>query len=256
VSTEDAPLLEIRDLAVHFGGIKAVDGVSMSLREGRIFGILGPNGSGKSTLLAAITRLVPVLRGDVIFIGQDIGSLSPAGIAKLGIARSFQTARLLQDLTVRENIELGADGGRDLPGRPLSRVRGRLVADRVTDAIERTGLTAVRQLRPGELAYGMQRRVEIARAISRSPRLLLLDEPMAGMNRGERAEISELLAKLRDEGLTQLLVEHDVQTMVDTCDYLYGMDSGLVIAQGSPRDVVRDPAVQESYLGKKQRSHA
>jgi branched-chain amino acid transport system ATP-binding protein len=256
VSAADAPLLEIRDLAVHFGGIKAVDGVSMSLREGRIFGILGPNGSGKSTLLAAITQLVPVLRGDIIFAGRAIGSLSPADIAKLGVARSFQTARLLPDLTVRENIELGADAGRDLPGLPLSRARRRLIADRVNGAMERTGLTAVRQLRPGELAYGMQRRVEIARAISRSPRLLLLDEPIAGMNRAERAEISELLAKLRDEGLTQLLVEHDVQTMVDTCDYLYGMESGVLIAQGSPREVVRNLAVQESYLGRKRRTDA
>jgi ABC-type branched-subunit amino acid transport system ATPase component len=252
----DAPaetaVLEGRDVAVHFGGVKAVDGLSFRITPGKIFGIMGPNGSGKSTLLGAISRLVPLTRGELLLEGDLFHKVPPSAVARRGVARTFQTVRLLADLTVLENIQLGGDLR---PSEPvLKRAWGRgepSVA--VREAIERTRLTGLEQARPGELSYGTQRRVEIARALAMQPRLLLLDEPTAGMNQGERREIGALLQQLRGEGLTQLLVEHDVQMMIDTCDYVLSMNFGKLIAEGPPDEVVRDPAVQQAYLGKKWR---
>ncbi|MCF8570170.1 ABC transporter ATP-binding protein [Gordonia sp. HY002] len=236
------PLLELTDIAVHFGGVKAVDGVSISLDQGRIYGIMGSNGSGKSTLLGAITRLNPLTRGQMRFDGEDFTKVRPHQVAHLGVARTFQTVRLIDDRTVRDNVQLGVD--------TALRSRRRELMSSVDEVMERVGVTAVQRMRPSELSYGMQRRVEIARAIVSRPRLLLLDEPTAGMNTDERDEVSELMRTLQQEGLTQLLVEHDVQMMVDVCDYLFGMNQGELIAQGEPEAVVADEAVRESYLGK------
>ncbi|MGY4783712.1 ABC transporter ATP-binding protein [Rhodococcus opacus] len=258
-----SPILEARDVAVHYGGIKAVDGISFELASGKIYGILGPNGSGKSTLLAALTGLVKLTRGSISLGGQELRSSSPVESSRRGVSRTFQTARLVPGLTVLQNVQLGADQLREdsstrpkLGGRAGRFQRRRFAASQVESAIERTGLTGLEAVRPSELPYGTQRRVEIARAIAMAPDLLLLDEPTAGMNSSERLEISSLLQQLRSEGLTQVLVEHDVQMMVDTCDHLLALNLGVLIAEGSAGDVVREPAVREAYLGKRWQDHA
>jgi branched-chain amino acid transport system ATP-binding protein len=265
------PVLDLRDVAVHFGGVKAVDGVTLRLEPGLIYGIIGPNGSGKTTLIGAITRLTQLTRGDLLFDGTSYTSVRPDRLVNLGVARTFQTVRLLPDLTVQQNIQLGADArtGRGATkeaaprGDLLSKLKGfsGLAASppspAVARAIERTGLDGFEAYYPTELSYGTQRRVEIARAMAMNPRLLLLDEPTAGMNQAERAEISALMRDMRSEGsLCQLLVEHDVQMMIDTCDYVFAMNTGQLIAEGEPREVVQNPLVQEAYLGRKFRENA
>ena len=255
-----APVLELRDVAVHFGGVKAVDGISLQLEPGRIYGIIGPNGSGKSTLIAAITRLTRLTRGELLLDGQPVHDVPASRLAGLGVARTFQTVRLLSDLTVRANVQIGADArpgdARAARRGPAGWLRPGGTSPAVTEAIARTRLDGFEDHYPAELSYGTQRRVEIARAIAMGPRLLLLDEPTAGMNQTERAEISALMRSMRTGGFCQLLVEHDVQMMIDTCDYVFAMNSGRLIAQGAPAEVVRDPAVQEAYLGRKWREHA
>ena len=241
-------VLEVNNIAVHYGGIKAVNGISFSLEPGRISGILGPNGSGKTTLLGALTRMGSLTSGSLVFLGQDYSKVPARKILSLGIARTFQTVRVLPDRTVLDNILLGTDA--------LSSSRAGNVKENVRQAIERTGLEGFEQVRPGELSYGVQRRVEIARAIAAQPSLLLLDEPTAGMNQHERQEIGTLLRKLSEEGLTQLLIEHDVQMMLDTCDKLFAMNFGVLIAEGTPESVVQSIAVQESYLGKRAQQNA
>ena len=193
---------------------------------------------------------MPLTRGRLLLDGADYTGTPPSRLAGRGIARTFQTVRLLPDLTVLENVLLGADLGAGRVGRLRAALR-RSVPAQVTEAIERTGVGDLLELRPGELSYGTARRVEIARALASRPRVLMLDEPTAGMNQPERHEVADLLRRLRDEGLTQLLVEHDVQMMVDTCDRLLAMNQGVAIATGPPGDVVREPAVQEAYLGKR-----
>jgi branched-chain amino acid transport system ATP-binding protein len=248
-----APLLAIDDLRVHFGGVRAVDGVSLVMEPGRLYGLVGPNGSGKTTLINAISRLVPLTGGRIDFRREAVHALSPHEVSSAGITRTFQGIRLLPTLTVRENVMLGADAviGVDAPLWRRRAARARRVADAADRAIERLALGDLAGDYPTSLSYGTQRRVEIARAIASDPSLLLLDEPVAGMSREERAEISAVVRSLRAEGLTQLLIEHDLRLIQELSDHLFVMNFGRLVAEGEPQSTAELPAVQEAYLGRK-----
>ncbi|MDQ7903787.1 ABC transporter ATP-binding protein [Phytohabitans sp. ZYX-F-186] len=257
------PSLEVRDAAVNLGGVKALDGVSLTVQEGRLYGLAGPNGSGKSTLLAAISRLLDLTSGSILVGGADVMRRSPFEVARMGLARTFQTVRLMPQFSVLENAMLGADQpvyGSSFVRQWLmpwwTRSREASVRARAEAALERLHLMDLRDEPPLSLSYGVQRKVEIARALAAEPRLLLLDEPTAGMNRAERDEIGELLLRLRNEGVTQVLVEHDLKMMVDICDHLYVLDSGHLIASARPAECIREPKVVEAYLGRGRRAAA
>jgi ABC-type branched-subunit amino acid transport system ATPase component len=246
----------LEDVRVHFGGVRAVDGVSFRVEEGTLCGLVGPNGSGKTTLLNAISGIGPLTGGRVAIGGEDATRRPAHELYRAGLARTFQSIRLLPALTVRENVLLGADrAGPPSDGRARwsrrARVGRRIAAGRAADAaIARLGLAAHTQAIPAELSYGTQRRVEIARALAGAPRVLLLDEPVAGMNRAEREEIASVIASLRSqERLTQVLIEHDLRMILALCDHMVVLNFGKRIAEGDPHDTAADRAVQEAYLG-------
>jgi branched-chain amino acid transport system ATP-binding protein len=247
--------LRCENLKVHFGGVRAVDGVSFTVAPGSLCGLVGPNGSGKTTLLNAVSGLVPLTAGRVSLHDEPLTGRTVPQIARQGLRRTFQTIRLLPTLTVLENVVLGADDGRRLLDgllRPRRAARAdRESRQRAGEALVRVGLADVGDRLPGELPYGHQRRVEIARALAARPRVLLLDEPVAGMSAEERREIGELLLVLKGEGLTQLLVEHDLEMITQISDHLVVVDFGRVIADGDPDDMVRNEDVREAYLGRR-----
>lgn len=254
--TVTEPLLDIQDVAVAFGAVRAVDGVSLTVPRGVVCGLIGPNGSGKTTLLGVISRLVPIQAGRLRFDGTDITWAKPDWVSRAGVARTFQAMRLLGHLSVRENVMIGADfhtaprslvrSWLDLRRSRAAERAARAVAD---EALDRVGMLEFADAGPLELPYGMQRRVEIARALATRPKILLLDEPVAGMNDEERREVSEIIQGLSDEGLTQILVEHDLATIHRVCDLAYVLNFGKVIAHGTAREVIDVPAVREAYLG-------
>jgi branched-chain amino acid transport system ATP-binding protein len=249
-------LLTATDVKVHFGGVKAVDGVTISLQPGKLHGVVGPNGSGKTTLINGISRFVPLTAGTIEFDGRQISEMQPHEVGRAGIARTFQSIRLLPTLTVRENILIAVDGRESVRGL-AARCAARKAAGQAADAaLERLELGALRDEYPAMLPYGTQRRVEIARAVAAEPKVLLLDEPIAGMNREERSEIAELMRGLRDGGLTMLLVEHDLRVVLSVSDHLFVMNFGRCVAEGPPRETAMHPEVQEAYLGKRRVAHA
>lgn len=235
-------LLAVEDVAVHFGGVKAVDGISLEMHQGNIYGVLGPNGSGKSTLLGAMTRLTPLTRGRFLLDGVDYTKVPARKVHRMGISRTFQTVRLLDDRSVRDNILLGQD--------TLPKQTRKAAAMQVDEVMERVGVREVAQLRPDELSYGMQRRVEFARAIIGRPRLLLLDEPTAGMNAADWAGIGDLVRQVRDRGTTVIVVEHNMRLIETVCDQVAVLASGEVIACDEPVACLRRPEVRKAYFGK------
>lgn len=248
-------LLELNDLKVWFGGIKAVDGVSLTVRRGSIYSLVGPNGSGKTTLINAISRVTHVTDGAIRFDGHDITNAKSFKVGRLGLARTFQGIRLVQTLTVLENVMLGVDyrlWRRDGSRRPAwSRSAQKEIEERAYAALERVGIGAFAKRFPGELSYGSQRRVEIGRGMAGDPALLLLDEPVAGMNQAERAEIADLLLGIKEDGVTQLLVEHDLRMVIDLSDHLFVANFGKLIAEGEPEATAALPQVVEAYLGRR-----
>lgn len=249
-------LLEIDAAAVHFGGVKALDGVSLKIERGSLCGLIGPNGSGKSTLLGAMSRLTDLTSGRLTIAGEDYSRVPRHRANAYGIARTFQTVRLLESMTVLANVMIGA-ATRAVQRGPLTNwlllpqalTENRAARAKAESALERVGMGAFAGAYPQDLPYGHQRHVEIARALASDPQLLLLDEPTAGMNHAERDGVSDLLLALNADGLTQVLVEHDLAMIHRVCSHTFALNFGKVIAEGTPSEVSHHPAVREAYLG-------
>ena len=248
-------LLEVSGLVKRFRGVTAVDGVSLSVRPGEILGVVGPNGSGKTTLFNVISGLYRPSSGRVQLDGRVISGLRPYRISRLGVARTFQHLRLFRDLTVRENLLVTLDRTRTWWSWryvcwPLGVWRHeRSLRRSAAELLDRFGLAQFAAARPGTLPYGIQRRLELARAMAAGPRLLLLDEPAAGLNGEEQRQLAVIVRSIRDSGVTVVLIEHNMGLVMSLCSRVVVLDSGTVIAEGAPAEVARDPAVLAAYLG-------
>jgi branched-chain amino acid transport system ATP-binding protein len=245
-------VLETKGLTVSFGGIHAVDDVDLVVDEGAFVGLIGPNGAGKTTLIDAVTGFVPPTSGTVHFAGVDVTSTSPAERARAGLVRTFQSLELFEDLTVGDNLRVAAEPARWW--NPLAdAVRPRRVdpsaVEAVAWALEVVGLAGAAGDFPSDLSHGQRKLVAVARALASQPRLVLLDEPAAGLDSTETALLGEHLRTLPEHGVTVLLVDHDMNLVLGVCDRVAVLDVGSVIADGPPDAIRGDARVVEAYLG-------
>jgi len=248
-------LLHAEQVTMRFGGLLAINQVSCQISRGEIVGIIGPNGAGKTTLFNMFTGIYQPTEGDIYFKGTSLRGMKPHKIAKLGISRTFQNIRLFDGMTVLDNVMVGQHCRTEASTLDavlkLRRHRDteKSAEEKALRLLELTGLSDYRYEYGTSLAYGLQRKLEIARAIATQPELLLLDEPAAGMNERETAELTDFIREVQRMGYTILLIEHDVQLVMQLCDHIYVLDHGNLIAHGAAEEVRDNPAVIEAYLG-------
>ena len=249
-------MLSVQDLSISFGGLDALSGLSFEVTEREIFALIGPNGAGKSTVFNVVTGLYRPSRGRVTFRGDDLLALAPHEIARRGVSRTFQNTEVFRQLTVLDNVLVGRHthlragvvrGAFGLTSVRREEAEAREVA---RGLLARLGLADVADTDAGSLPLGVQKRLELARALAAEPRLLLLDEPAGGLNQTETQTLMEVICRLRDEsGLTLLVVEHDMDLVMGISDRVAVLNYGRKIAEGKPREIAADPAVVEAYLG-------
>lgn len=253
------PVLDVRNLGIDFGGLTAVDGFNMTIGPTEISGLIGPNGAGKTTIFNLLTGVYQPTRGSILINGINTKGMSAAKVNRLGVARTFQNIRLFSEMTALENVKVGMHNHikcsfisslLHLPGHYISEKKANKKA---MELLEFMGLADVADVKAGSLPYGVQRRLEIARALATEPSLILLDEPAAGMNPSETTELMHQIRRIRDTfQIAIFLIEHDMNLVMNVCEGIVVVNYGRIIAKGTPEQIKENPAVIEAYLGKKE----